>query len=53
MNSNGHSPLWGLEEVELNKVGELVKPVLGEGDLLMMNHHDSPPLFLRARGQTS
>ena len=43
----------GPEEVELDKVGELVEDVLGEGDLLMVNHHDSPPTFLGDRGQTS
>ena len=43
MDSNGHSPLWGPEKVELDKVGELVEDVLGEGDLLVVNHRDSPP----------
>ena len=28
MDSNGHSPLWGPEEVELDKVGELIEDVL-------------------------
>ena len=45
MDSNGHSPLWGPEEVELDKVGELVEDALGEGDLSVVNHHDSPPLL--------
>ena len=31
MDSNGQSPLWGPEEVELEKVGELIGDVLGEG----------------------
>ena len=53
MDSNGHSPLWGPEKVELDKVGELVEDVLGEGDLLVVNHRDSPPTFLGDRGQTS
>ena len=53
MDSNGHSPLWGPEKVELDTVGELVEDVLGEGDLLVVNHCDPPPTFLGDRGQTS
>ena len=41
MDTNGHSPLWELEEVELDKVGKLVKDVFGEGDLLVVNICDS------------
>ena len=45
MDSNGHSPLWGLKEVEFDRVGGLVEDVLWERDLLVVNHHESPPTF--------
>ena len=53
LDSNGHSPLWGPDEVELDKIGELTEDVLGEGDLIVVNHCDSPPTFYGDRGQRS
>ena len=53
LDSNGHSPLWGPDEVELDKIGELTEDVLGEGDLIVVNHRDSPPTFYGDRGQRS
>ena len=53
LDSNGHLPLWGLDEVELDKIGELTEDVLGEGDLIVVNHRDSPPTFYGDRGQRS
>lgn len=47
------SHLWGPKEVELDKVGKFVERVLGDGDLLVVNHHDSPPTFFGDRGPTS
>ena len=53
MDKNGHSLIWELVEVELEKVGETVEDVLDEGGLLVANHRDSPASFLGNRGQTS
>ena len=53
LDSNGHSPLWGLDEVNLDKIWELTKDVLGEGDFLVVNHRDSPHTFYGDRGQRS
>ena len=43
----------GIEAVELDKLGEFIEHVRGEEDLLVVNHRDSPPAFVRDRDQTS
>ena len=50
---NGHSPLWGLESVALDAIGSSIENVLGENDMLVINHRNSPPTFQGAGGKRS
>ena len=45
MVSNGRSPLWGLEETKLDRIGESVEEALCEGGLFVSNNRDSPTTF--------
>ena len=53
MDSNGHSPLWGPRNTELDVVGRLVEGVLSEGNLLVLNSPDSPATYFSDHGNTS
>ena len=50
---NGHSPLWELEFVALDAVGSSIENVLGENDMLVINHRNSPHTFQGAGGKRS
>ena len=43
MDSNGHSPLWGPKSVKQDQLGRRVEDALAEGNMLVLNHSDSPP----------
>ena len=51
MDSNGHSPLWGPKFVKQDQLGRRVEDALAEGNMLVLNHSDSPPTFHGDWGQ--
>ena len=51
MDSNGHSPLWGPKSVKQDQLGRRVEDALAEGNMLVLNHSDSPPTFHGDWGQ--
>ena len=53
MDSNGHSPLWGLEGTKLDRIGESVEEALCKGGLLVLNSQDSPPTFCSDLGHST
>ena len=53
MDGNGHSPWWGPATTTTNPVGELIKNLILELDLEIINHPDCPPTFVSDMGHTT
>ena len=51
MDSNGHSPLWGPNLVQLDRVGLMVEETLSASNMFAMNDPVAPPCFHGDQGQ--
>ena len=51
MDSNEHSPLWGPKSVKQDQLVRRVMDALAEGNMIALNHSDSPPTFHGDWGQ--
>ena len=53
MDDNGHNPWWGLATILTNPIGELIKNVIMELGLEIVNHFDWPPTFVSYIGHNT
>ena len=51
MDSNGHSPLWGPNTVQLDGVGRMVEETLATSNMLVLNDPAAPPSYHGDQGQ--
>ena len=51
MDSNGHSPLWGPNIVQLDRVGRMVEVTLSASDMFILNDPGAPPSYHGDKGQ--
>ncbi|CAD7700797.1 unnamed protein product, partial [Ostreobium quekettii] len=53
MDANGHSPLWGPEDIPSNAVGRALEELIMEHNLEVVNDLDAPPSFVSDQGVQS
>ena len=51
MDSNGHSPLWGPNTVQLDRVGRMVEETLSASNMFVVNDPAAPPSYHGDQGQ--